>query len=69
MKENGRGARKHVFSALEDTGETIKGLLHKMNLLADLPALVDDFKGPKGAAKLATLQYAAVESVETVAGT
>lgn len=58
MKENGRGARKHVFSALEDTGETIKGLLHKMNLLADLPALVDDFKGPKGAAKLATLQSA-----------
>lgn len=60
MQENGGGARKEVFSALDDTGESIKGLLNKMHQAADVPITVDDFKGPKGPVKLAPLQSAAV---------
>ena len=58
MRENGRSARKEVFSALEDTGESIKGLLNKMHQASDVPITVDDFKGPKGPTKLAALQSA-----------
>jgi len=58
MQENGRSPRKEVFSALEGTGESIKGLLNKMHEAADIPITVDDFKGPKGPTKLADLQSA-----------
>lgn len=56
MREHGRGARKHVFSALEDTGDTLKGMLNALSAIADLPTLIDDYKGPKAAARLGALQ-------------
>lgn len=56
MHENGWPARRSMFSALEETGDRIKGLLDRMGAAANLPVVVDDFKGAKGEAKLGELQ-------------
>lgn len=69
MRENGPGARKEVFSALDEVGDSVKGLLDRMSAAADLPVLVDDFKGPKGPAKLAQLQSAVWNGGDRTLGT
>lgn len=56
MHEHGWPAKRSMFSALEETGDRIKGLLDRMAAAANLPVVVDDFKGSKGETKLGELQ-------------
>lgn len=69
MRENGPGARKEVFSALEDVGDSVKGLLDRMSAACDLPVTIDDFKGTKGAAKLSQIQSAIWNGGDRTLGT
>ena len=69
MREHGRGARKEVFSGADEVGDSLKGLLGKLYEAADIPVLVDDFKGSKATARLGHLQSAIWNGGDRTLGT